>query len=150
MILIIVYIPSLSLKSRLVSVMNKYLRIEDRELAHNTKKTEDLIKELMHELSLKQKGRGWLIVHLNHRYIFYNVETISNYKHLYYRGFTDKQIFEHMSASINLKTRSEVKAIETTLKFHNRLLERDLLMKKKHLNIDTYPQPIKKLGKTYM
>jgi len=144
---VIVYIPSLSLKSRLINSMSRHLRIEDKELALQVNKTNDLIREIMHDLSLKQKRRDWLIVCLNNRYIFYNEETISIYKHFYYRGFTDKQIFESMPESINLKTRSEVKAIENALKLHDRLLEREIIMKKKPLKIDTYPHPIKKLGK---
>ena len=144
---VIVYIPSLSLKSRLINSMTKHLRIEDKELALYVKKTNDLIVEVMRELSRKQKRREWLIVHLNNRYIFYNEETISVYKHFYYRGFTDRQIFENMPKSMNLKTRSEVKAIENALKVNDRLLEREIIMKKKSLKMDTYPHPIKKLGK---
>ena len=140
---VIVYIPSLSLKSRLVNSMTKHLRIEDKELALYVKKTNDLVREVMRDLSRKQKRKDWLIVHLNNRYIFYNEETISVYKHFYYRGFTDKQIFENMPKSMNLKTRSEVKAIT-----NDRILEREIIMKKKSLKVDTYPHPIKKLGKT--
>jgi len=145
---VIVYIPSLSLKSRLVNSMTKHLRIEDKELALYVKKTNDLVREVMRDLSRKQKRKDWLIVHLNNRYIFYNEETISVYKHFYYRGFTDKQIFENMPKSMNLKTRSEVKAIENALKTNDRILEREIIMKKKSLKVDTYPHPIKKLGKT--
>jgi len=144
---VILYLPSLSLNNRVINIMTKHLKIEDKELAIMANKTLTLIKEVMHDLSLKQKRREWLIVSLNNRYIFYNAKIINIYKQLYYRGFTDKQAYESLSKTANLKTRSEVKAIENTLKVHDRLLERDLLIKKKPLNVDTYPQPIKKLGK---
>ncbi|MFX1382048.1 MAG: hypothetical protein ACFFBP_06345 [Promethearchaeota archaeon] len=145
---LLVYLPSLSFKSRLVNLMNKHLKIEDIEISHKAGKVIEEIREYMHELSLKQKNRDWLIVHLNNRYIYYNAETIKAYTQLYYRGYTDKQIFDNMNDLVKLKTRSEVKAIENTLKLHDRLVKRDIIMEKKPIRIDKYHQNLKKLGKT--
>ncbi|MFX1276476.1 MAG: hypothetical protein ACFFAT_15730 [Promethearchaeota archaeon] len=128
--------------------MNKHLKIEDIEISHKAGKVIEEIREYMHELSLKQKNRDWLIVHLNNRYIYYNAETIKAYTQLYYRGYTDKQIFDNMNDLVKLKTRSEVKAIENTLKLHDRLVKRDIIMEKKPIRIDKYHQNLKKLGKT--
>lgn len=129
-IFVLFYLPSLTFKSRVIRFMNKHSVIEDNTIAKQLVISENEIKELMHKLSKNQKWNKWLIVFLNNRYIFYHENTISRFKELYYKEYNEKQIFENLNQIVNIKTRSEIKAIENYLINNNRL-EKELSIKNK-------------------
>ncbi|MFX1396726.1 MAG: hypothetical protein ACFFAS_06740 [Promethearchaeota archaeon] len=123
----ITYLPSLSSSSRLKKYMSEYSTIEDAAIADKLLFSLEEVQTKMFKLSKNQKRNKWLIVRLNNRYIFYNEKAIITFRQLYYRGLTDKRIFEEMRRSMSIRTRSEVKAIELTLIKHQRLEKRSII-----------------------
>ena len=119
--LIIYYLPYLSFKSRMIRFMNQHSKIEDKNVAQNFGVKLDEIKEKMHKLFQSQKRKKWLIVFLSNRYIFYREDIISKFKELYYRQYNEKQIFENLKGTVNIRTRAEIKAILDTLVNLNKL-----------------------------
>jgi len=114
------YVPSLFFENNLVKLMKNYYKIEDDTIARELKRPIEKVQEKMYNLAQKQDNKPWLIVYLNKRYIFYHQETIEKFKELYSKGYGEKEILEDLQ-EIDLKTRSEVKAIKDTLIKHQRL-----------------------------
>lgn len=127
--IVLAYIPSFSASSRLIKYMSDYSTIEDAAIAHKLVIPLEEVQKKMVKLSKNQKKKKWLIVHLNARYIYYNENTIVTYRQLYYRGYTDRRIFEEMKRFTSIRTRSEIKAIELELIKHGRLEKRGFINK---------------------
>jgi len=79
------------------------------------------VRNILFSLSKNQKKKKWLIVFLNTRYFFLNENAVENFKQLYYMGYNEKKILEHLQRSTRIKSRAEVKAIELTLTNQKRL-----------------------------
>ena len=58
---------------------------------------------------------------LNKKYIFLNESAVENFKQLYFMGYNEKKILEHLKLNTRIKSRAEVKAIELALTNQNRL-----------------------------
>ena len=119
---------SVSSKKRLIKTIRSNLLISDEEIAKKLKRSVDDIRKTMFSLSRNQKHKKWLIAYLNNRYIFLNEEAVELFNQLYSRGYNEKQIFENLQRRMTIRSRAEVKAIETTLATNKRLnnkVERD-------------------------
>ena len=114
------YIPSQFFENNLVKLMKNYYKIEDNTIARELKRPLEKVQKKMYDLAQNQEKKEWLIVYLNKRYIYYHQETIEKFKELYNKGHGEKEILEELQ-EIDLKTRSEVKAIKDTLIKYQRL-----------------------------
>ena len=125
-VVIVIYLPSFSFKSRLIRFMNNYYRIDDEKIAITVLRPIDEIREKMEQLAKKQTNKKWLIVFLSDRYIFYKEDTIIRFKEFYYNGYIEKEVFEKLNSEANVNTRAEVRAIENTLINQERLFKRKI------------------------
>lgn len=125
-LLIIYYIFSSNFKIKLMKFMENYQMIEDNKIAEMLMLPLKDIKECMNRIAKKQKRKQWLIVSSNNRFIFYNQTIIEQFKELFYKGLTEKEIFNKLSEKIAIKSRAQIKAIENVLIEHNRIQKRDL------------------------
>ena len=114
------YVPSQFFENNLVKLMKNYYKIEDNTIARELKRPLEKVQKKMYDLAQNQEKKEWLIVYLNKRYIYYHQETIEKFKELYNKGHGEKEILEELQ-EIDLKTRSEVKAIKDTLIKYQRL-----------------------------
>ena len=123
---ILIYIFSLTFKKKLIRIMQKHNRVVDNDLAKELNCRIEKIRKILSKLHNHQKNRSGLVVFLNNRYIFYNNETIDKFKQLYNKGLKEKEILEHLTTSMDLKTRAEIKVIRDTLINHKKLEEKDI------------------------
>ncbi|TFG07063.1 MAG: hypothetical protein EU539_05965 [Promethearchaeota archaeon] len=114
-VVVFLYLPSLSFEGKLIKYMKKHNAIEDKIIAKQFKRPLDEIKERMENLTTKQKRKKWLIVGLNNRYVFYNEDTIDKFKDYYKMGFNEKRIFDNLRKDAKIRTRAEIKGIKDTL-----------------------------------
>jgi hypothetical protein len=115
------FLISLSSKRRLLRVIRDYPIISDKEISNKLERPLDDVRNILFSLSKNQKRKKWLIVFLNNRYIFLNERVVENFKQLYYMGYNEKKILEHLQRNTIIKSRAEVKDIEHTLTNQNRL-----------------------------
>ena len=115
------FLISLSSKRRLLRVIREYPIINDKEISNKLKRPLEDVRNILFSLSKNQKKKKWLIVFLNTRYFFLNKNIVENFKQLYYMGYNEKNILEHMQRNTRIKSRAEVKAIELTLTNQKRL-----------------------------
>ena len=120
-IYIVSYLITLSSKRRLLRLMQEYSIISDKEIADKLERPLDDIRKILSSLSKNQRNKKWLIVFLNKRYIFLNENGVESFKQLYKRGYSEKKILESLQQEMKIRSRAEIKAIETTLANHNRL-----------------------------
>lgn len=120
-IYLVSYLITLSSKRRLLRLMKEYSIISDKEIADKLKRPLDDIRKILSSLSKNQRNKKWLIVFLNKRYIFLNENGVESFKQLYKRGYSEKIIQENLQQEMKIRSRAEIKAIETTLANHNRL-----------------------------
>jgi len=124
------YLPYFFFKNKIKRLMKDYFMIEDDTVAQELRRPIREIREKLFEISQKQKGKKWLIIFLNKRYIFYHRDTIQKFTELYHKGYGDKEILENLKEN-DLRTRAEVKAIMDTLIKHSRLDEREVSVKQR-------------------
>ncbi|MHA1986887.1 MAG: hypothetical protein ACW98D_09630 [Promethearchaeota archaeon] len=122
------YIPRFFFKNKIHKFMKGFYKIEDELIARKLKKTLKKVREEMFELSQNQKKKKWLIVFLNKQYIFYHQETIQEFKTVYNKGFSEKEILDSLN-EYKVNTRVEIKAIKETLIKLERLSEREISVK---------------------
>ncbi|NVM46401.1 MAG: hypothetical protein HWN79_15940 [Candidatus Lokiarchaeota archaeon] len=115
------FLISLSSKRRLLKIIREYPIISDKEISNKLERPLDDVRNILFSLSKNQKKKKWLIIFLNTRYIFVNERAVENYKQLYYMGYNEKKILEHLQRITRIKSRAEVKAIELTLTNQKRL-----------------------------
>ncbi len=120
------YIPSFSFKNKLLRYMKEYPIIADTDISKKLMRPLEKIRAQMFYLFKRQKGKNWLIIFLNKRYIFYNTYSIKKFKSLFNKGYGEKQILERLSKEINVKTRAEIKEIEDTLISLKRINKREI------------------------
>jgi Ca2+/Na+ antiporter len=117
-----VFFITVSSKKNLLKSLQEYLLISDTEIAKKLQRRVDDIRRDLFSLAKNQKKKKWLIVYLNKRYLFLNMQAVEIFIQLYSRGFNEKQIFENLQPRMNIKSRAEVKAIQNTLANQNRLV----------------------------
>ena len=122
------YVPRILFKRKLHNFLNKYYKIEDELLARKFKKPLQKIQDDMFDLSQHQEKKSWLIVFLNKQYIFYHEKTITKFKEVYNKGFTEKEILDNLK-DYKVTTRAEIKAIKENLVKLNKLSEREISVK---------------------
>jgi len=115
------FLISLSSKRRLLKIIREYPIISDKEISNKVERPLDDVRNILFSLSKNQKKKKWLIIFLNTRYIFVNERAVENFKQLYYMGYNEKKILEHLQRNTRIKSRAEVKAIEVTLTNQKRL-----------------------------
>lgn len=115
------FLISLSSKRRLLKIIREYPIISDKEISNKVERPLDDVRNILFSLSKNQKKKKWLIIFLNTRYIFVNERAVENFKQLYYMGYNEKKILEHLQRNTRIKSRAEVKAIELTLTNQKRL-----------------------------
>ena len=120
-VFLVSFLISLSSKRRLLRVIREYPIINDKEISNKLKRPLEDVRNILFSLSKNQKRKKWLIVFLNTRYFFLNENAVENFKQLYYMGYNEKKILEHLQRSTRIKSRAEVKAIELTLANQKRL-----------------------------
>ncbi len=120
-VFLVSFLISLSSKRRLLRVIREYPIINDKEISNKLKRPLEDVRNILFSLSKNQKKKKWLIVFLNTRYFFLNENAVENFKQLYYMGYNEKKILEHLQRSTRIKSRAEVKAIELTLTNQKRL-----------------------------
>jgi len=121
LIYLVSYLIALSSKRRVLTLIQDYTLISDKEISEKMQRPIEDIRKILNSLSKNQNKKKWLIVFLNKRYIFLNENGVENFKELYERGYNEKKILENLQPKMNIKSRAEVKAIEITLASHNRL-----------------------------
>ncbi|TXT62808.1 MAG: hypothetical protein BAJALOKI1v1_850016 [Promethearchaeota archaeon] len=114
------YIPSLFFKSKVLHYIKKFYRIKDSDVIKKFPKNQEKVKNILFELAQDQEKKDWLIVFVDNHYIFYHKDAVEKYKNFYHKGLGEKKLFEVLT-KIDIETRAEIKAIETTLKAQNRL-----------------------------
>ncbi len=117
----IVFLITLSSKRRLLRIIRDYLIISDEEIGNKLQRPLEEIRKIMFSLSKNQKNKKWLIAYLNKRYIFLNEHAVNFFMQLYEKGYNEKQIFESLQQKMRIRSRAEVKAIESTLVSQKRL-----------------------------
>ena len=117
----VTFLISLSSKRSLLKIIREYPTISDKEISNKLKRPLEDVRNILFSLSKNQKKKKWLIVFLNTRYIFLNEHAVENFKQLYYMGYNEKKILEHLQRNTRIKSRAEVKAIELTLEYQKRL-----------------------------
>ncbi|MFX1356204.1 MAG: hypothetical protein ACFFA8_02885 [Promethearchaeota archaeon] len=122
-IYLVSYLTSLSFKKRLIKTLKNYSLLNDNEIARKIRRPLEDVRSILFTLAKNQKRKKWLIVFINKRYVFYNGETVEKFTELYSMGFNEKQILQTLQKNIRIKTRAEIKAIETTLMNQKRLKE---------------------------
>ena len=120
-VFLISFLISLSSKKRLLKIIREYPIINDKEISNKLKRPLEDVRNILFSLSKNQKKKKWLIVFLNTRYIFLNEGAVENFTQLYYMGYNEKKILEHLQRNTRIKSRAEVKAIELTLTNQKRL-----------------------------
>jgi len=120
-VFLISFLISLSSKKRLLKIIREYPIISDKEISNKLKRPLEDVRNILFSLSKNQKKKKWLIVFLNTRYIFLNESAVENFTQLYYMGYNEKKILEHLQRNTRIKSRAEVKAIELTLTHQKRL-----------------------------
>jgi len=120
-VFLISFLISLSSKKRLLKIIREYPIISDKEISNKLKRPLEDVRNILFSLSKNQKKKKWLIVFLNTRYIFLNEGAVENFTQLYYMGYNEKKILEHLQRNTRIKSRAEVKAIELTLTNQKRL-----------------------------
>ncbi len=120
-VFLVSFLISLSSKRRLLRVIREYPIINDKEISNKLKRPLEDVRNILFSLSKNQKKKKWLVVFLNTRYFFLNKNAVENFKQLYYMGYNEKKILEHLQRSTRIKSRAEVKAIELTLTNQKRL-----------------------------
>jgi len=120
-VFLISFLISLSSKKRLLKIIREYPIISDKEISNKLKRPLEDVRNILFSLSKNQKKKKWLIVFLNTRYIFLNERAVENFTQLYYMGYNEKKILEHLQRNTRIKSRAEVKAIELTLTHQKRL-----------------------------
>ena len=120
-VFLVSFLISLSSKKRLLKIIREYPIINDKEISKKLERPLEDVRNILFSLSKNQKKKKWLIVFLNTRYIFLNELAVENFKQLYYKGYNEKTILEHLQRNTRIKSRAEVKAIELTLANQNRL-----------------------------
>ncbi len=120
-VFLVSFLISLSSKRRLLRVIREYPVINDKEISNKLKRPLEEVRNILFSLSKNQKKKKWLIVFLKTRYFFLNESAVENFKQLYYMGYNEKKILEHLQRSARIKSRAEVKAIELTLTNQKRL-----------------------------
>ena len=120
-VFLVSFLISLSSKKRLLKIIREYPIISDKEISNKLKRPLEDVRNILFSLSKNQKKKKWLIVFLNTRYIFLNEGAVENFTQLYYMGYNEKKILEHLQRNTRIKSRAEVKAIELTLTNQKRL-----------------------------
>ncbi|MFW9818954.1 MAG: hypothetical protein ACFFE5_05040 [Candidatus Thorarchaeota archaeon] len=115
------YLITLSSKKKILALMQEYPLVNDTEISEKLNRPVEDIRRILSSLSKNQKKKKWLIVFLNKRYIFLNENGVENFKQAYSLGYNEKKILEILQPKMNIRSRAEVKAIETTLTNNNRL-----------------------------
>jgi len=122
------YIPTFMFYKKLDKFLSGVDLIDDKTVARKFKRPLAPIQEKMNKLSKKQSEKNSLIIFTNGHYIFYNEKIITNFKTYYTKGLGEKEVLEKLK-KFNIKTRTEIKAIEESLIKHNRLEERKVSVK---------------------
>lgn len=115
------YLITLSSKRKVLASMQEYPLVSDTEISEKLNRPVEDIRRILSSLSKSQKKKKWLIVFLNRRYIFLNENGVEIFKQVYKQGYNEKKILETLQPRMNIRSRAEVKAIETTLANYNRL-----------------------------
>ncbi|MFX0046825.1 MAG: hypothetical protein ACFE8G_01530, partial [Candidatus Hermodarchaeota archaeon] len=108
--------------------LNEFDSIEDNIVARKLKHPLPQIQERMYKLSKKQSKKNSLITFTNGHYTFYNEKIITTFKSYYNNGLGEKEVLEKLK-EFDIKTRTEIKAIEESLIKHDRLEERKISVK---------------------
>jgi len=124
-----VFFTMVSSKKTLLKSLQEYLLISDIDIAKKLKRNVPDIQRELYALAKNQKNKKWLIVYLNKRYIFLNMQAVELFIQLFSRGFNEKEIFENLSPRMKIRSRAEVKAIQTALASQNRLVRSDYVGK---------------------
>jgi hypothetical protein len=122
------FIPNLFFKNKLHRFMKNYYKIEDELIARKFSKPVNKIRDEMFELSQNQEKKKSLIVFLNKQYICYHEDTISAFKEIYNKGYSEKEMLDNLK-DYKINTRQEIKAIQDTLVKLDRLSEREISVK---------------------
>lgn len=122
------YIPTLLFYKKINKFLNEFDSIEDKIVARKLKRPLPQIQERMYKLSKKQSKKNSLITFTNGHYTFYNEKIITTFKSYYNNGLGEKEVLEKLK-EFDIKTRTEIKAIEETLIKHDRLEERKISVK---------------------
>jgi hypothetical protein len=108
--------------------LNETDSIDDKTVARKLKRPLAQIQENLFKLSKKQSKNSSLIIFTNGHYCFYSEKVITYFKSYYNKGLGEKEVLEKLS-KYEIKTRTEIKAIEETLIKHDRLDERKVSVK---------------------
>ena len=122
------YIPTLLFNKKLNKFLSGVESIDDKTLARKLKRPLAQIQEKINKLSKKQDKKNSLIIFTNGHYIFYNEKIVTNFKTYYTKGLGEKEVLEKLK-KFDIKTRTEIKAIEDSLIKHNRLEDRKVSVK---------------------
>ncbi len=134
------YIPNLYFNRKMLKLMKKYYRIEDKTVARLMDRSLHKVKEKMFGFSKKQvkekkwkllwSNKKWLIAYLNKQYIYYHEQTVDRFKELYLKGYGDKEILENLK-DYELSSNSEVKIIIETLIKYKKISDREISVKER-------------------
>jgi len=122
------YIPTLLFNKKFNKFLSELDSIDDKTVARKFKRPLAQIQGKMNKISKKQSKKKSLIIFTNGRYIFYNEKIITNFKTYYTKGLGEKEALEKLK-KFDIKTRTEIKAIEEALIKHDRLEERKVSVK---------------------
>ncbi len=136
------YIPNLYFNRKLLKLMKKYYRIEDKTVAQLMDRSLYKVKEIMFDFSKKQvkkkkwqfwwKNKKWLIAYLTttNQYIYYHEQTVERFKELYNKGYGDKEILGNLK-DYELSSNSEIKIIIDTLINYKKISDREISVKER-------------------
>jgi len=125
---ILSYVPKLFFKNKLHKFLKKFYKIEDELIARKFNKRNEVIRDILFEISQNQEKKKWLITFINKQYVFYHQETIEKFKELYNKGFSEKEILDNLK-DYKVTTKAEIKTIKDSLIKLNRLSEREISVK---------------------
>jgi hypothetical protein len=124
-ILIIYYLIIANFKYSLIKLMNKFEIIDDQKLSEELLAPLADVRKAMRVISKKAKRKPWIVVCINNRCIFYNIDFINIFIELYDKGLNEKSIFNSLVKDFPIRSRAEIKAIEERLLSQERIEMRD-------------------------
>jgi len=129
-ILIIYYLITSNFKFTIIKLMDNFEIIDDQQVSEELLVPLVDVRKNMRIISKKAKKKPWIVVCINNRCIFYNIDFINKFIELYNSGLDEKGIYKSLVKDFPIRSRAEIKAIEEKLLSRKKIIVRDFLKNK--------------------
>ena len=129
-ILILYYLITSNFKFTIIKLMDNFEIIDDQQVSEELLVPLVDVRKNMRIISKKAKKKPWIVVCINNRCIFYNIDFINKFIELYNSGLDEKGIYKSLVKDFPIRSRAEIKAIEEKLLSRKKIIVRDFLKNK--------------------